>query len=479
MNKLHVTHTMSHARRFLTLLLAAALTVPAFLLSGCGDDIESVDADKSVNSSEAFIAEGENTLGSEPGDLPPGGAEAVGTSGEFNPDLEVKITKSARPVRRIHKQDVYGNVLSDDFYFYRNSLDKNEQKIYDQIYANCVDGDPYFEISTRVHYDRAGVIYEAVRKDNPDLFWTMPWVNYTYDGNGYISSMTIKFYDVVNDLASYKRKFYAASDSVLEKAMKLGSDAEKVKFIHDIITNVATYVNADHMSQSAMNQSAYSAIVMGQTVCAGYSMAFAYYMQRLGIPCMVIFGEAGVAHLWNAVKIGGEFYAMDVTWDDPIGNPANVYYYNYFNITDSVMSRDHQKDAAASALPTANGTKYSYANYFSSPGSDYSGISYGSPSVSLPPVYPATNSTPAPKPTEPVAGNQTPDDSYDDDTYYDNSYDDDSYYDKYSIFYDFTDEDWEELWDYLEENLDEEEFEIINDMDWEEFFDFLLEIINS
>jgi hypothetical protein len=118
-------------------------------------------------------------------------------------------------------------------------------------------------------------------------------------------------------------------------------------------------------------------------------------MQRLGIPAIVISGWAGESHMWNAVKLYGEYYSMDVTWNDPIGNPANTYYYNYFNITDSTMSRDHRRDDDAAALPTSNGTRYSYANFFGNrPGSDFKAISYGSPKTNLPHIYGTGTSTP-------------------------------------------------------------------------------------
>ena len=87
--------------------------------------------------------------------------------------------------------------------------------------------------------------------------------------------------------------------------------------MHDYLTNTIQYV-----SGSLYNQSAYSAIVNGKTVCAGYAHAFQYCMQKLGIPAAYIVGYAkGEAHAWNILCLDGEYYGMDVTWDDPIGNP--------------------------------------------------------------------------------------------------------------------------------------------------------------
>ena len=44
-------------------------------------------------------------------------------------------------------------------------------------------------------------------------------------------------------------------------------------------------------------------------------------------------------HVWNCVKIGGDWYQIDVTWDD-----VDDFIYDsheYFNLTDSLMYEEH------------------------------------------------------------------------------------------------------------------------------------------
>ena len=102
----------------------------------------------------------------------------------------------------------------------------------------------------------------------------------------------------------------------------------------------------------------------------------------MGIPCAVLIGDAGEAHAWNLLYLDGDYYVMDVTWDDPIGNPANTYYYNYFNITDGEISKDHTRGGRGDDLnislnlPMANGTAYNFQNYYngSAYGTNFDGI---------------------------------------------------------------------------------------------------------
>ena len=322
------------------------------------------------------------------------GYEEFDIIGELDPDREFQISKSTQPIRRILKQDVYGVTLSDDFYFYRNMLDDNEKRLYDQIYANAIALDPEFDIVAKIDKNRAFDIYKAVRFDNPDLFWLDIKCAFSYDKNGNLVAMKLYFFDLANpsDIELNKTKFYNCTDSVLEAAMKFEKDIDKVKYCHDFLTMYCTYnVNAPY------NQSPFSAICKGQTVCAGFSYSFQYLCQRLGIPCTVVLGvghgpgmPAPENHVWNLVKVDGMYYEMDVTWDNPSPKKdPHRYSYNYFNLTSSKMSEDHTRSALSEKLPTASDIKHSYPEYFGNkPGSDFTMIEYGKPKQRMLPVYP-------------------------------------------------------------------------------------------
>lgn len=218
-----------------------------------------------------------------------------------------------------------------------------------------------------VHYSEISDIVFSVFYDHPELFWMENSVNYYYNNNGEVTQLTIGTNDTAGNLRAYQQAFESAVTKVLVKANTFSTDIEKVKYVHDYLTNTIDYVY-----NSPLNQSAYSALVLGKTVCAGYAKAFQYCMQKLGIPAAYIVGYAGELHAWNLVKLDGEYYNMDVTWDDPISNPPTTYYYNYFNITDSAISSDHSRDELSQKLPSANGTKYNYYSWFGdSAGSDF------------------------------------------------------------------------------------------------------------
>lgn len=98
------------------------------------------------------------------------------------------------------------------------------------------------------------------------------------------------------------------------------SVAEKIEAIHDWLCNHAEY--ADKNSARFLNnwrgyQTAYSTLVEGITVCAGYSKAFKLLCDEYNIPCVVVTGEShGEGHAWNYVQLSGRWYSIDATWAD-------------------------------------------------------------------------------------------------------------------------------------------------------------------
>ncbi len=102
-----------------------------------------------------------------------------------------------------------------------------------------------------------------------------------------------------------------------------------------------------------MNQSAYSAMVNGEAVCAGYARAFQYLLQQLGIPCYYCTGYADESHAWNIVALDDGYYNVDVTWDD-----AAEGSYDFFNKTDADYKDSHVRQDMSVNLPTCNGQAY-------------------------------------------------------------------------------------------------------------------------
>ncbi|MGN0316462.1 MAG: transglutaminase domain-containing protein [Lachnospira sp.] len=136
------------------------------------------------------------------------------------------------------------------------------------------------------------------------------------------------------------------------------SDYENELAIHDYLVDNITYVKS---GSTVFN--AYDALIHGKAVCSGYAECFKTLMNMLGIENATISGIAGGdQHIWNAVKLDGQWYQVDVTWDDPIDSQLDTIDHSYFNITDDDMSRDHEWDRNIFKEYSSTSTEYSYVN---------------------------------------------------------------------------------------------------------------------
>ena len=235
--------------------------------------------------------------------------------------------------------DVYD--FSAEFYPYYHMLNAQMQHLYRQIYANAMELQETFAPVEQVNTAQLKNVFEAVYNDHPELFWLDTGYSCKYRQGGACVEITLSYNRTAKKLDQAKQEFDMAAQKMVDGAKNYGTDTAKEMYVHDELIQKASY-----SLSSAMNQSAYSALVTGDTVCAGYSRAFQYVMQRLGIPCYYCTGYSGEDHAWNIIKIDGSYYNVDVTWDDT--DPST---YDYFNKTDAQFVGTHVRTGLSVYLP--------------------------------------------------------------------------------------------------------------------------------
>ena len=94
----------------------------------------------------------------------------------------------------------------------------------------------------------------------------------------------------------------------------------------------------------------------GYGVCEAYAYAYHALLSRAGI-ANACFQSELMDHVWNAVRVDGQWYHTDVTWDDPTADDPAVDDYvisgresnKYFLLTDAQMGENHTWDEYLSA----------------------------------------------------------------------------------------------------------------------------------
>lgn len=233
------------------------------------------------------------------------------------------------------------------FYPYYQMLDEKGQHMYRQIYANAVAMNEAFIPIEEVTVPEIKNAVMAVYNDHPELFWLNTIFTCKYDKDRICAELALDFNMTEEELAEASTDFYNMTNSILKEVENFGT-YEKERRLHDLLIRLI-----DYDKSADMNQSAYSALVEGKSVCAGYSRAFQYLMQRLGIPCYYCTGYAGQDHAWNIVALDDGYYNVDLTWDDTPG-----YEYDYFNKTDEDYANTHIRQELSINLPQCQGQRY-------------------------------------------------------------------------------------------------------------------------
>lgn len=157
------------------------------------------------------------------------------------------------------------------------------------------------------------------------------------------------------------------ADDIIKNFVNL-SDVEKVKAAHDWLVE-----NVHYVDRPGKDQTAYSALVEKQTVCAGYANALKLMLDKMGIPNHTKMGTitGGELHLWNIVELDGQWYHVDPTWDYP-GNSTRPYSqdrgYNHKNKYLLIHDQDFSKASGAkrdySPIPEEKaGERYRYYGF--------------------------------------------------------------------------------------------------------------------
>lgn len=135
----------------------------------------------------------------------------------------------------------------------------------------------------------------------------------------------------------------------------------KEKAFHDYLVRNVVYDSKARMKKAEGGDvyTAYGALVEGSAVCNGYAEAMKLLCDLSGVECRMISGTVdGENHAWNLVSIDGEWYHVDVTWDDPVPDGGDRVMYDYLNLSDKEMKADHKWEERL--YPEADSMEYYY-----------------------------------------------------------------------------------------------------------------------
>lgn len=213
----------------------------------------------------------------------------------------------------------------------------------------------------KISLDYIGKAVVCFLYDHPEYVWSLGYSYYVNRDNMMVTKVSLACHEDYADgteRLDLLQKMQKEIEQYLDLIKGIGTDYEKELILHDAIAEKITYAySADskaeserwaHTIEGVFSDEYYSA------VCEGYAKAFQLLLNAAGIENVYVVGTAnGTGHAWTQVKIEGDWYNVDLTWNDTGDSKS----YRYFNVPDYKFTGSHK---AFTTEATENVGKWCY-----------------------------------------------------------------------------------------------------------------------
>lgn len=259
-------------------------------------------------------------------------------------------------------------------YFYRSRLTVTHQAAYD-ILLNAISNHEHSVCVEGCTFDDVSRIAESVEYDHPELFW---YRSFSMAG----SEVTLIYGATAEESAVLQRRIDESVAKYLSNIDDTMSAYDAALRIHVKLISSVDYdtimLNKEKSEGGPANdkidylRSICGVFINGKAVCEGYARAMQYLLQKCGIECAESAGHIKAengdkkgGHAWNILKIDGDYYYLDTTWDDSSNTVQTVKNndlgFDYFCITTEELTRTRYLDMNPLDNPVCTATR---ANYY-------------------------------------------------------------------------------------------------------------------
>lgn len=197
-----------------------------------------------------------------------------------------------------------------------------EQKIIDA----CTYGEETSLFGYNLNADKLSSVFYSLLYSGRLPWYTSNKYTYSYmEDTGLVTDFT----PTLMDEATYTRGLYEQKlAEILKETVFEGMSQWQIALsIHDYLIANSAY------DETGACEEGYDLLVRGTSVCNGYAEAYMDLMNLAGVPTVMVTSDE-MDHGWNLVCINGNWYHVDVTWDDPTSNLQGRVEHTYFLLTD-------------------------------------------------------------------------------------------------------------------------------------------------
>ena len=234
-------------------------------------------------------------------------------------------------------------------------------------------------LSYRLTLDDVSEIFFNLLYSHPEYYYVETF-SYILFGQ-YIKSIEVNYIEIdPSVIARTYENIEKATDDIMIYIDDDMTDFEKVMTVHNRMIAEYDY-NYDATAEdydTTKGDFDIRIMVKKTGVCQGYALAFKYVMDMLSIDCIFARSDA-MCHGWNLVKVDGNWYHIDLTWDDLGKDYFTGIQNTYALLSDNaIQNLDSPHYSYDSAGAIASSTTYDNAQwrYTHTPVISIDGISY-------------------------------------------------------------------------------------------------------
>lgn len=252
-----------------------------------------------------------------------------------------------QPINRAYVYETLGDNQKKAYDIILNAVKAHESS-FDLPFELGISGDEYVDL------------YQLIFDFEYSIFDLGVNIRYTTDSrSGTVVEAQLSYLYTAEQVEDMQKKIDIEANKILSDIKEGMSEYEIVKLFYDRLASEITYnENAENL------RDIYGAFVDKSTVCGGFSKAFSYLCSKVGIESITITGDFNeTPHMWNMVKIGDNWYHIDVTAGNAMNTDFPYIRYDYFCVTDEVIKKYHTVYDQSFEYPKAENEKYNYYIY--------------------------------------------------------------------------------------------------------------------
>ena len=310
----------------------AIILISSFGFAGCGKILDAGSSIKKNISKEQIVEQDDDIIVVEK--IEEAGSEEDNNSSELS---------------GIDFANAQNEIFSDESKYYAYSMLNDEERlVYTEILSILSTFGKDVKVSS-VDTELIDKAFKCVLIDHPELYYISGYSFTKFLRGDNLEKITVTgTYSMSESEAKEAMKRVDAYTDECINGYSGGVDEyNKVKYVYEYLIK-----NNEYDLTAKNNQNILSVVDERKTVCQGYAKMTQYLLNKMGVFCTLCEGvvKGSEPHVWNIVKINGNYYHVDTTWGDASYNLSSEsetnlavpeVNYDYLCITDDEITETH------------------------------------------------------------------------------------------------------------------------------------------